>query len=596
MRIIALGILFLASILFLSYGNKRNKIPYLIMGLVAIIVMISASEIVLRFYPVIVNIMLFLLFSLSMRGGDSIIFTFAQKWEKNTATSPDRAAILRYCRKVNVVWCIFFVFNIFISSYTVFFGSSFIWTIYNSCIVYILMGAIFAIEFIVRYFVKKKLCARIFLSEANASSRDMDHVIAYSGSYSDGKYTTWHDYLEDTSRIRGFIIRHDSEAVVVHIDDFYLFLAAITAVMQCGKEVRLSANGSHEFMNEMAEDGSIIITDNESVGFDIREILKNGSRDSLDFPAVSSSAVVNLYTSGSTGKPKPIHHTIMELEKDNYFFLDQWRNDFQSRVVVSSVNPHHIFGLIFAVLRPLSEGIPFRRERVSDPSRLLGLQKDRLLFVSTPFFLKMCVEDPDLKVSLHLNDPYIVVSGGPLPKDIAEKAERILSAWPTEIYGSTETGGIAWRITKNGEQWHPGKYVSLRKDSDGCLVMRCNCLADGQEIHINDLVDFDQAGSFHLLGRSDSVVKLAEKRISLIEVNERIIETGLASDAYVMLLDGNRQYLAAAVVLSGKGKTELGALSDFDKVRIFRTIPRNAIGKIQKEEVVGLFLRDGKEC
>ncbi len=39
----------------------------------------------------------------------------------------------------------------------------------------------------------------------------------------------------------------------------------------------------------------------------------------------------------------------------------------------------------------------------------------------------------------------IFSSGGPLPFEVAQESKRLLGPVPIEVYGSSETGGIAWR-------------------------------------------------------------------------------------------------------------------------------------------------------
>ena len=199
-----------------------------------------------------------------------------------------------------------------------------------------------------------------------------------------------------------------------------------------------------------------------------------------------------------------------------------------------------------------------------------------------------------------------------MTKETAAAIERILGFWPVEIYGSTETSGIAWKVSKNPETsaWQPLDNVKLTNDSDGCLIIQCPAILNGAPFHTNDLVAFNEDGSFILKGRKDSVVKIAEKRISLVEVENRLMQTGLVKDAKaVVLYRETREYLAAAVVLSDEGKRRTEGLGHGAKVKFFRsemakylesvaiprryrfvdTIPVNNMGKVQLEEVKALF-------
>ncbi|MBR5194583.1 MAG: hypothetical protein IKW48_00420 [Akkermansia sp.] len=67
---------------------------------------------------------------------------------------PDSA--ISYCRKVTWVWVGFFCFNITVSALTALMGNWEIWTLYNGCISYILIGLLLAGEWLVRRYVQRK--------------------------------------------------------------------------------------------------------------------------------------------------------------------------------------------------------------------------------------------------------------------------------------------------------------------------------------------------------------------------------------------------------------------------------------------------------
>lgn len=102
------------------------------------------------YYPVIVNALMFALFVHSLYQKESIIERFARLQEPNL---PNYAVY--YTRNVTKVWCVFFIGNGCIALITTFMSMQ-TWTIYNGLISYILAGGLFAIEFIVRLFVKRK--------------------------------------------------------------------------------------------------------------------------------------------------------------------------------------------------------------------------------------------------------------------------------------------------------------------------------------------------------------------------------------------------------------------------------------------------------
>ena len=180
-----------------------------------------------------------------------------------------------------------------------------------------------------------------------------------------------------------------------------------------------------------------------------------------------------------------------------------------------------------------------------------------------------------------------------------------------EVYGSTETSGIAWRQSKNGLEWTPFDNAGLSKNNDGCLVIRSPYIRDENGFETADLADMLEDGRFLLKGRIDSVVKIEEKRVSLTEVENRLLESGLVSDACVISLEDKRQYLAAAIVFNENGKKEFSSLgSEKQKInkywrdylnqyfegvviprkwRYLEKLPVDAQGKKKREDIKELF-------
>ena len=243
------------------------------------------------------------------------------------------------------------------------------------------------------------------------------------------------------------------------------------------------------------------------------------------------------------------------------------------------------------------------------PEELQSQTDSPVTFISTPAFLKRCVEDPDLAGGAGLKDPLVIVSGGALQPMEAEAAEKVVGSWPIELYGSTETSGIAWRQTNKSLEWSPFFDVGFRKGEDGCLILNSPFIEDKRDFVTSDLVEIRPDGHFLLLGRKDSVVKIEEKRISLTEVEGRIMELGIAKDCTVVAFNDRRQYLAAVVVLNGKGHELLDPMNPAERLKYLRTalarwfepiviprkwrfvaqIPQDSMGKKKRVEILALF-------
>lgn len=103
----------------------------------------------LTFYPVIVNLCMLVVFASSLKQPQTIIERLARLQEPDL---PPSGVI--YTRKVTKVWCLFFIFNGLFALYTCFQPLEF-WTLYNGLISYILAGSLFAIEWVIRQFIRK---------------------------------------------------------------------------------------------------------------------------------------------------------------------------------------------------------------------------------------------------------------------------------------------------------------------------------------------------------------------------------------------------------------------------------------------------------
>ena len=100
------------------------------------------------YYPVFVNASLCFLFSWSLVSPPSAIERIARLREPDLPP-----AGVRYTRRVTIVWIIFFVVNGSIALYTATLTPLATWALYNGFIAYLLIGAVFGVEFLVRSIV-----------------------------------------------------------------------------------------------------------------------------------------------------------------------------------------------------------------------------------------------------------------------------------------------------------------------------------------------------------------------------------------------------------------------------------------------------------
>ncbi|MFT2091849.1 hypothetical protein [Paraglaciecola sp. 2405UD69-4] len=113
--------------------------------------LLSNSDYGIKFYPVAMSLMFFAVFGYSLISPPTIIERFARIKNKNLSDYG-----VSYTRFFTKVWCVFFIINASISSYTAMYSDIEIWTLYNGVISYVLMGVLGASEWLIRQTVKHK--------------------------------------------------------------------------------------------------------------------------------------------------------------------------------------------------------------------------------------------------------------------------------------------------------------------------------------------------------------------------------------------------------------------------------------------------------
>ena len=277
--------------------------------------------------------------------------------------------------------------------------------------------------------------------------------------------------------------------------------------------------------------------------------------------------------------------------------------------MLSTASPQHLYGLLFRVLWPLAAGRPFLRTALLHPEELLPYLAEPGCFVlaSTPALLRGLAERAELAASAS-RCRAVFSSGGPLEAEVARRVADALAAPPIEVYGSTETGGVAARQQWQGdESWQALPGVEAVVSDDGRLVVTSAFVSGGEpvgssanRIPTGDHAEADGRGGFRLRGRADRTVKIAEKRLSLPDMESRLREHPAVAEAALVLVDGAGEPRVAAVVVpsaagralyASGGRRALGRelaehlARDFDRVllprawRVADSLPRDAQGK-----------------
>ena len=135
-----LAALVLVAAALLSALTRRNKTAWVLFEV----------KNALKLYPVFINAALLAGFAVSLKG-ESVVERLARLREKNL---PPYA--VAYCRRVTVAWCVFFTVNGLVALDSALWRSDAWWGLYNGAISYGLIGVMFALEFAVRVWVRRR--------------------------------------------------------------------------------------------------------------------------------------------------------------------------------------------------------------------------------------------------------------------------------------------------------------------------------------------------------------------------------------------------------------------------------------------------------
>jgi acyl-coenzyme A synthetase/AMP-(fatty) acid ligase len=366
------------------------------------------------------------------------------------------------------------------------------------------------------------------------------------------------DFAAFDARVRACVAalrEQPAQRVALCVDDPFDFACALFALFACGKEPVIPASANPAYLAALAGAYDAIVTD-----ADLSALFAAASGDAADSARaaplpIDPLAPLTLYTSGSSGAPKPIRKTLAQFNAEVHTLEKQWGVLVGAATMLASVPHHHIYGLLFRVMWPLAAGRAFDRATCAEPHQLAG----RLALcgagavVSSPAQLARW---PELAGFDTLTPAPCVFfsSGGPLAADAALAYARQYGAAPVEIFGSTETGGIAWRQQHESDAWQPVHGVDIRREGDGALAVRSPHLGHDDWHRTDDAILVGEDGRFRLQGRLDRVVKLDGKRVSLPEIEAQLMRHPFVAQASLAPLRGaSRDRLGALVVLNEAG-------------------------------------------
>lgn len=120
-------------------------LPVLAVGVAMLASLVWNDPMALLAAPALVSFTLLIIFARSLAQPESVVESFARA--QLDALSDEQVA---YCRRVTMVWCVFFLVNGAVALHLAAAATRAEWAIYTGFIAYLVMGGLFACEFVYR--------------------------------------------------------------------------------------------------------------------------------------------------------------------------------------------------------------------------------------------------------------------------------------------------------------------------------------------------------------------------------------------------------------------------------------------------------------
>lgn len=312
---------------------------------------------------------------------------------------------------------------------------------------------------------------------------------------------------------------------------------------------------------------------------------------------------LHLFTGGTTDRPQIWSKTAGNLLCEARYLVDAGAFLPGDRVL-ATVPPCHIYGLLFSVLAPFLAGAQVFPGAPAFPGEIRDAVEGRLatVLVAVPVHYRLLRQSPLRPAELRR----AFSSAGFLEEEDSLAFLQATGVPVTEVYGSTETGGVALRERRSAGPlpWRPFSSVEWIRREDRLLVrspyLSPDLPRDRDGFYVTgDRIAGPAGGGFHLLGRADDIVKVGGRRVDLREVQEKLRGLPGVAEAYVLAMSvcRGRGNDIVAFVATSRSERELrerasALLPPFAVPRRFVTVPflpRLASGKYDRAALDNLL-------
>jgi acyl-coenzyme A synthetase/AMP-(fatty) acid ligase len=234
------------------------------------------------------------------------------------------------------------------------------------------------------------------------------------------------------------------------------------------------------------------------------------------------------FTSGSTGEStaalKTKNNIISEIKA-----LSLLLKKYEIKKVVVTVPFIHIYGSLTGLFYPYYNDIDIVLREHFLPNDLLDCIDENTLVVTTPLYIKAL---NNISTQKDLSKSVFLSSTAPLEENDAKLFNKKFSCDIMQLFGSTETGGIAYKFNDKS-LWSPLDGVQIQTNDENELKVISPFVSKelyekefkftNGEIQTFDFIE-SYGEKFKLIGRSSQILKIAGKRYSTIQI-ENILES-----------------------------------------------------------------------
>jgi acyl-coenzyme A synthetase/AMP-(fatty) acid ligase len=422
-----------------------------------------------------------------------------------------------------------------------------------------------------------------------------------------------HTYADVYAIAAGLLAQFSSKEmsgnpVCICTDDRGIIAAALLASLAGGPVFILPYSLSPQVIRETREAMKFnyaIVENSISLPEGVRGILPErdtwSSRQSVSARDINT-VFMQLFTGGSTGKPKVWPKTPVNLFAEAAYQAEKYRFS-RADLVAATVPPYHIYGLLYTVMAPFLSSASVLSGMYVYPHEIVSILSNYpvTILVSVPVHYRVLngagIDSRRLRLAFS--------SAGPLDPEDALAFYRQTGIGPEEIYGSTETGGVACRSSATGRNLlEPFECLKWKISHDRLCVKSPFISPDIPVDEDGFFMTGDRAavvadGRFAVLGRADGVVKVGGKRVDLNHIQDKIKKIPEVRDAFLFSMKGRkgRGTDIAAVVETDMDEEDLRQILSRTleqyavprRIRIVRSIPSTSTGKYDREAITRLF-------